>query len=249
MTKFFRIVFLSFLLLSSAYASAQKGVLTVGLQFKPVVPVSFFNDVATVVEGDISAEMTPTFGYSFGMNVRRGIGDLFALETGINYIQRNYDYDYSRSSFEFQESGQVTFVGYEIPLMALFYVRLGQSTYMNVAGGVAADMFPSDAVKTSDALRVYVFRKNWIQGSVMANVGFEMRTEKSGYFVVGATYHRPFTTMAVTEFTHYDDNGFPTSVRTDLTGTYITLDLRYFFHDDPNKKKKREVDRSEREGF
>jgi len=226
-------------LLSGLSGFAQNGVLTVGLQFKPIIPVAFFNDISTINVEDISAEMSPKFGYSFGMTVRRGIGELFALETGINYIQRNYNYDYTRTSFEFEEKGDITFISYEIPLTALVYVRLGEQTYMNVAAGVAATMFPSDVETLSEDLRLYVFRKNWIQGSVIANLGFEFRTEESGYFYVGATYNSPLTTMAVAEFTHFDSTRIPTSVRTDLSGTYLSLDLRYYFHDDPDKKKKR----------
>jgi len=243
MIRSFKNLLVLFFLLLSLSGFAQNGVLTVGLQLKPVIPVAFFNDISTVTVDDISAEMTPTFGYSFGMTVRRGIGDLFALETGINYIQRNYDYDYIRSSFDFQEKGDITFIGYEIPLTALVYVQLGEQTYMNVAAGFAAAMFPSDVTTSSEDLRLYVFRKNWIQGSVIANLGFEFRTEESGYFYVGATYNSPLTTMAVAEFTHFDSTRIPTSVRLDLSGTYFSLDLRYYFHNDPSKNKDRKSDR------
>jgi len=84
------------LLLLAGNVFSQKDVLTVGLHFKPVIPVSFFSDVSTVTQNDITAELAPKMGYSYGMVVRRGISDLFSLETGINYIQRNYDQSYRR---------------------------------------------------------------------------------------------------------------------------------------------------------
>lgn len=248
MTKILSKTILFLFCCGSFSAFAQKGVLTLGVQFKPIIPASFFVDEASVTEGDITATLAPKSGYSFGMVVRRGFSDLFAMELGINYIQRKYDSSYLRGDPGYAENGDITFVGYELPLMAMVFVRLGQKTYMNVSAGPSLDFFPSDVETVSQELHLYFYRKNWVQGSIIANLGFEFRTEKKGYFYAGATYHRPFTSMVVAEFTHYENN-FPTSVRTELSGNYLTVDLRYYFYTDPDKKKQRKVDRSNRDGL
>lgn len=235
--------------LAASPVFAQQGMLTVGLQVRPLIPSSFFIDEAEITEGDVNASLSPKGGYSFGMMVRYGFSDLFAMETGINFISRNYNRSYSRESLGFVEEGDITFVGYEIPILAMVYVRLGERTYMNVATGPSLDFFPSDVETASQELLVYFFREGWIRPALAANLGFEFRTEKSGIFYLGATYHRPFGNMVVADFTHYENQVPTSSVRMDLSGTYLTLDLRYYFHSDPDKKSKRKVDRSNRDGL
>jgi hypothetical protein len=74
---------------------------------------------------------------------------------------------------------------------------------------------------------------------VVGNVGVEYRSERSGYFYLGATYHRPFNEMATADLTWYDAIFFPTTLRTALDGSYLTLDVRYFFHEAPDKTRTR----------
>ena len=60
----------------------------------------------------------------------------------------------------------------------------------------------------------------------------------NGYWYVGASYHRPFGPIAVTEST-YNRNGKPATVEWDVSGIYLTLDIRYFFHEDPERRRVR----------
>jgi len=122
---------------------------------------------------------------------------------------------------------------------------------MNASAGVSADFFPTDVATEDETLQLHIFRNNWVQGAIIANLGVELRTRKDGYFYIGATYHQPITSIAVAQFTYDEFNtpDIPVSVRTDLSGTYVTLDFRYFFYNDPAKKKKREIDRSNRDGL
>ncbi|MFN9801402.1 MAG: hypothetical protein ACK54P_15400, partial [Bacteroidota bacterium] len=130
------------------------------------------------------------------------------------------------------------------PLQGLVYVRLGKQLWMNASGGVCLDMYPSD-IATSTSVRrdtmVYdfsqdTFRRRWIQVAILANYGFEWRTRKSGFLYLGASFHRPFQEIAYTKST-VTINTNPSSVVYELAGSYLTVDLRYFFHEDPQRRK------------
>lgn len=55
----------------------------------------------------------------------------------------------------------------------------------------------------------------------------------SGYFYLGATFHRPFGEMAKADVTWLDRyTGLtPYRMSTFLSGSYLTVDLRYYFHE------------------
>lgn len=216
---------------------AQLGVTTFGIQLKPVFPVEFFDPLTTIGEPPLHGSLELTGGFAFGMLVRSGITKSISLEVGINQIQRRYDWTLSNDTAGFTGGEKLRWVGYEIPITGLVYIRLGERTWMNSAAGVSIDLYPSDVVRDIDDARAYLFRSNWVQAGVVANLGVEYRTPKSGILYLGATYHRPFGNMAVAELTWYTQDLFPHPVRGDLNGTYLTLDLRYFFHEKADRKR------------
>jgi len=71
---------------------------------------------------------------------------------------------------------------------------------------------------------------------LLANYGFEYRTKEDGYFYFGASFHRPFADIAQTAV-QFDINTNPTRINYALSGSYLTLDFRYFFHEDPDRKR------------
>ena len=154
-------------------------------------------------------------------------------------VGSGYDWHLANDTAGFSGGEQLRYVGYEIPVLALVYVRLGQRTWMNNAIGFSADLYPSDVVRDIEDARAYLFRNSWVQAGVVGNIGVEYRTEKSGYFYFGATYHRPFGAMATADLTWYDPTLFPYTIRGDLAGQYLTVDLRYFFHERPDKQRVR----------
>ncbi len=108
---------------------------------------------------------------------------------------------------------------------------------MNASLGIAADMFASNIATSGYYFQTYSLRKSVINPGVIANIGWEYRTEKSGYFYLGASYHNPFSAIYLSRL-EYDYNNKDEIVETSLLGTYFTLDLRYFFQEDPIKKYK-----------
>jgi hypothetical protein len=161
-----------------------------------------------------------------------------SLESGINYLTRKFELTINDQDLNFNETSNFKLVNYEIPVSLLVYIRLTEFIYMNVSGGFSLDIYPSDLYTYSSNFQNDVLMYNWIRPSLIANIGWEYRTEKSGYFYLGASYHRPFSHMAK-EIIWYNGNKRDERVELNLSGNYITIDFRYFFHEDPEKKMKK----------
>ncbi len=218
---------------------AQQGVTTFGLQVKPVVPLEFFDPLTAVSRDRLSGSIELTGGLAYGMLIRHGITKSISLETGINQIRRRYDLRITNDTSGYDGTGKLRWIGYEVPVTGLVFIRLGERSYMNTALGFSVDMYPSNAVVDIEEGRLFLFRNNWVQLGVVGNIGLEYRTEKSGIFYLGATYHRPFGPMSTADLTYYGPDFFPYTLRTDLSGSYLTVDLRYFFHEDPDRTRLR----------
>jgi hypothetical protein len=230
---------LAFLLSHTAFISAQQNIITVGIQYKPVFTVDFLNTGnETVLQNGVDFSIGLHSGFAFGMVIRRGITDTYSIEGGINYVKRTYSVKVVDGNFSDESTFGV--IGYEIPLSGLVYIRLSEKFYMNASLGVAADMFASDVKTYGDVFNTYSLRKSVINGGVIGNLGWELRTEESGYFYIGASYHNPFSDIYLTRI-DYAYNNKNESVDIPLTGTYLTLDFRYFFRADPIKKQKKPV--------
>ena len=235
-------VVLTCALLGAVGARAQMGVTTLGLQVKPVIALDLFDPVSTATTEHVSTSVELKGGFAFGMSVRVGLTNSVSFETGLGQIQRNYDFRIANDTSLYDETGLVRYTGYEIPMTGLVYIRLGERTWMNTALGASLDFYPSDVEAVIDQGDVYIFRRNWAQAGVLGNVGVEYRTRKSGTFYLGATYHRPFNDMALADLTwkYFGPPAARTAtVRTTLSGSYLTVDLRYYFHEDPDKAKLR----------
>ena len=219
--------------------NAQERVVTAGIQFKPMLPPGFFNaESAQEVVNNIEFKTEQQFGYAAGMVIRWGLTRSISLETGINFARRNYRLSIDSLDNNFQTEIDYRIIGYEIPLTGLIYVQLGRQWYMNASFGASIDLFPRDFYTDDSEGYIHeTVRTSWIQLAALANLGFEYRTEKSGYFYLGSSFHRPFTDMYESKIG--EDDAVEATAVLPLNGVYLTLDLRYFFHEDPQKKKNR----------
>lgn len=224
---------------SSVYA--QPGVTTFGVQVKPVFPFSYFDPSIELSRPNLSGTVELTGGLAFGMSVRVGLTKAISLETGLGQIKRSYGFHLRNDTSGYAEGSNFQYIGYELPVTALVFIRLGEQTFMNAALGFSADFYPSDIQRDIEEGRIYVFRNNWVQVGVIGNMGVEYRTYKSGTFYIGATFHRPFGPMATAQLSYYDvDRSFlEYPMRGLLNGSYLTGDIRYYFHEDPEFRKKR----------
>lgn len=218
---------------------AQEKVITAGFQIKPIFSSSFFNSGPEEdVNQGINFKISPKSGFCFGMVIRKGITNTVSFETGINYVKRNFDLNIKDATFS--KTSNFSIIGYEIPLSGLIFIQLSDHIFMDVAMGLSLDFYPSDIRTYGDYFEHYSARNSWFSPAILGNLGWEYRTEKSGYIYLGASYHRPFET------TYYSFVGYPSlklntspQTRLGLQGNYLTVDLRYFFHSDPQKRKKK----------
>jgi hypothetical protein len=214
----------------------QNKVTTVGIQVKPIFGASLFGTGPVEInDAGFNYTIRQNTGFSGGMIIRKGFQKNVSLEFGINYCRRNFNV---KSQLADTISNlQFTVIGYEIPVSGLFFVRLSERWYMNVSGGFCINMFPSDVQKANEFLFVYAGRPSGFNPSLIANVGAEYRTNKSGYFYIGCSLNRPISPIYKSAIDYIINNQVVHNAFADLRGAYITADLRYFFHEDPERKK------------
>jgi hypothetical protein len=228
---------LLFLIFVVPNVSAQKNVTTVGVQYKPIFPLNFLGTGKQASDaGTVRFVTEQTSGFSGGLFIRHNFSDLVGLEGGINYVKRKFTLTISDTGFVGESNFRI--IGYEIPVSVVIYARIGEKLYANGSLGPSLDMFASDIITFDTYFRNNAARRSTFQGAVNANLGFEYRTEKSGSFYIGASYHRPFT-FIYAQATEYKQFGKKETVYNALVGNYLTIDLRYFFHEDPKNKKKK----------
>ena len=169
-----------------------------------------------------------------GMIIRRGINKRFSFETGINYVKRNFGLSITDTTFTGNSDFKI--IGYEIPVQLLIFLRASKKGFINTSMGASWDMYPSN-IYTSDSYFAHNSRRHSLfQLSALANLGYEYRSEKSGYFYIGASYHLPLSYFYRSIIT-YKPVKETTQIK--LGGNYLTLDFRYYFHEDPLKPKKK----------
>ena len=245
----FHIIFISIFSLNTI--KAQERVVTFGVQVKPIIPLGFF-DTGDQSESSNGVDFTlsPKTGMSFGMVIRKGFTKSLSLETGINLVSRKYDLTINDADSNFKSNSSFKVSSYEIPLLGLVYVQINDKMFMNVAGGCSFDIYPTELRTVGPSFSNDLVRYEWINVSLLANVGWEYRTAKSGYFYLGASLHKPFSSI-FREFIVYDGRGIGNeeAMEFDLSGNYFTIDIRYFFHEDKQKKKKKKKKKEKRKVF
>ncbi len=166
------------LLLFALKSEAQERVTTFGIQLKPIIPTEFFNAGKQEVNNEgIQYLNEPKFGMSFGMVIRKGLTKNISLETGLNFLKRNFDLTINNPDSSLSGTSDFSIVNYEIPVLALVYVELSRSIFMNVAGGVSLDLYPTPLFVDGDYFTNAINRTNWIQPSLLAIVLREDRTK------------------------------------------------------------------------
>ena len=216
----------------------KKGETIFGLEVKGIIPSTILNAGEQSIGNDsIQVQINSDYGFAFGMIIRHNFTKMFTLETGIHMTRRFYPIDVNNTKTSVQSSSKIEYISYEIPIQWLLYIRMTEHLYMNTILGTAFDIYPSDVIKVEDNYAYIIQPKSWLQLSLLASVGFEYRTAKMGYFYFGATIHRPFTEVANLTLSYYEDPSTPDFINFsgEISGTYLSLDLRYFF----NKKEKK----------
>ena len=232
------------MLMGSINSSSAQNVVF-GLSYRPLIPNSLFTGENIDFQTDtLSVNVSNKFGNSFGMVIRTDFTERWSLETGIHQTRRNFWIEAEGVDTALSTRFDLGMVTYEIPIQLLYYVRLSDQVYMNAMAGISINFFPTNHSKVSPDFQFLAqsLRREWVGGALVANVGFEYRTERSGYFYLGASLNRsllPISTMAVA----FNFQPYNISVaRANLPGHYLTLDLRYFFKAEKKEKRKKKRD-------
>lgn len=237
--KFFLII--PFIILSLVSFSQKKGT-TFGFQIKPIIPVDYFNAGPQLLSDSlVEVNIDPRLGFSFGAIVRQRISKSISIESGISSVRRNYDVSAKGLTNSSADKTDFGFVGYQVPLQALIYIQLSDKIFMNTTAGLGLDMYPSSVETIGENAKLInlTLRQYWINYSLLANIGFEYRTEEKGTFYIGGSFNRPFKNIAESNFSYNYEGSKKTNLKTFLNGNYITLDLRFFFPEKIEDKKKK----------
>ncbi|NRA11874.1 MAG: hypothetical protein HRT57_07965 [Crocinitomicaceae bacterium] len=211
-----------------------------GIQVRPLFPTSFIGSPETSLSKDgFNSKITQKMGYSFGGTVRIGLTKLIALETGLNFTERNFDLEMSVPDSNAYATNSMSFIEYDAPLNALFYVQLAESWYMNASIGFALTYKPTDvSVFNSpggeNTFTMYGIRGNKVGIDANANIGFEFRTKKKGFFYLGGSARVPFGPV-FNLLAQYRWQGNKIQTVGEVDGSFLAIDFKYFF---PNIKNK-----------
>lgn len=213
----------------------ENALMMAGFHYKPIFPSIFFGTgTQSVTKSDISFSISQKYSWCAGMLIRRKFNKRFSVESGINYVKRNFMLVITDLSFT--GKSDFTIVGYEIPVQLLIFLQASKRGYLNTSMGLSTDMYASN-IRTSDSYFIHNSRRNGtFHFSALANLGYEYRTEKSGCFYIGSSYHLPFKFNFQSTVRYIPKKEI---VRMNLRGNYISFDFRYYFHEDPIKSKKK----------
>lgn len=231
-----RILFLVFICFAFI-AKSQDSKTTFGLQYKPIIPASYFNSSdINESSGAYDFKLNPKYSNSFGMVIRQKINKTFSIESGLNYTQRNFKLTASNSTINLDDFTTFNMRSYELPIQLLTYVRASEYWYLNVAFGISHNVLASDVFSYGEENKKYyqnTYRKSGGYRALLANVGMEYRTEEKGHYYFGTSLHMPWKAIGriYPEYDNKPDEVFnnDTEFSIDIFGNFVTIDFRYFF--------------------
>ena len=101
---------------------------------------------------------------------------------------------------------------------------------MNNSAGLSLNMFKRSEVEYVDDVSYTFVRKSWMNFALIANIGWEYRTESSGYFYLGSSYQLPFTKVISMSADYSKKNGVE-EFSTEMNLGFFTVDLKYYLPD------------------
>ena len=202
------LVFLFILSVNTIYCQIEKSPNSFGIQIRPILPTTIGGEKSIELQKEnYNFKMNQTVGFSFGGEIRKGLTKLIALEYGIFYTQRNFNLLMDLTDTNVSVNDSWSFINYELPFNSLFYIQLGKNIYMNTLMGFAFRFSPTDIKKITETggshiFGNYGFYNKKIGLNINANVGFEYRTNKHGYFYIGGGICVPLKSILFVETIH-----------------------------------------------
>ncbi|MFK8039402.1 MAG: outer membrane beta-barrel protein [Crocinitomicaceae bacterium] len=232
------IVFIICCSTTTIYGQLTQSKTQFGIQYRPIIPNRFIGqnieDFEYLPAPSFSGTFKQLLGYSAGIAIRHSFNSYFSFETGINFVKRNYLFNYVAIDSGLSAESDVSFIGYDIPMNGLVYVQLSKLWFMNASAGLNIGFYPSSVesqnidATTSEIFKQITKPRRKTQIGLNINYGFEMRTEKTGTFYFGLSYMLPFKYIAVNQLT-WVHNGTDYWTNEEVNGSFLTFDLKYFF--------------------
>ncbi|MDX1350435.1 MAG: outer membrane beta-barrel protein [Putridiphycobacter sp.] len=227
-----------FTIKNNAYSQVVESKTQFGGQFKPILPNRFIGEYIKPFQSELNTSFTGSvqqkFGYSAGFIIRHKFSNIFTVESGINFVKRNYHFNYALIDSGIVAESNVSFISYDIPINGLVYVRIAEQWYMNASAGINFNFYPTSVnSQNEDFFNDHLFRqitspRRRVQLGLNINYGFDYRIKDVGTFYLGASYLLPFSDIAVHQMS-WIYKGSDLRVRENVNGSYFTLDFKYFF--------------------
>lgn len=205
-----------------------------GIEVRPLFPSNFLGNSFLRLESEgYVTTLTQKSGFGFGGTVRAGITKLIAFESGISFSRRNFDLTMELADSNSYAEDNLAFIEYAIPLNGLFYIQLSKEIFMTASIGATITYQPTDIGTYNQPGGLHEFTHTGLTRkkvgiSLNANLGFEYRTKKDGFFYFGGSARVPFAPLfdLVADW-KYQGN----SIRVDgeVDGSFLAIDFKYFF--------------------
>jgi len=234
--------FLMVFLFCVQFAQAQKDKKTTqfGLHIRPVFPTRFIGEPELVLSQDgFNTTIKQSLGLSFGGIIRWEYTKFLGLESGINFTQRNFNLTMDVPDSNVSATNDLSFIAYDLPVNLLVFVQMTDNIFANASFGVAAAFKPTNVgVLTlpggshSFTHTGRLYSKATLEFN--ANFGVEWRTKKSGRFYLGGSGRLPFKPV-FEMIAQYKYQGYKNTIRSGVDGSFLALDIKYFFPNISNK--------------
>jgi hypothetical protein len=205
-----------------------------GIQVRTLFPTQFIGQsTLTLSQNEFSTTIEQRLGYSFGGTIRAGLTKLLALETGINYTQREFNISMEVPDSSIYAENHLTFISYDIPINGLVYIQMGRQIFMNASLGLALTFKPTNVgILTKPGGSNLFYHTGFVNRKagfdINANIGFEYRTKKSGFFYIGGSGRVPLAPL-FQMIAQYKYQGYKNTVKGNVDGSYLSIDVKYFF--------------------
>lgn len=206
-----------------------------GFQVKPLFPTKFIGESSSTFSNQgYEVKISQQVGVSYGGVVRIALTDLIGIETGLNFFQRYYKVNMRLVDSNVVASDRFGFIQYDLPVNALFNIKLSKKWFMNAAIGTSICYKPSNVGTISNPSGKHQFFNigivdinDKVNFDLNGNLGFEFRTEKYGFFYIGGCARIPtaplFNLLSRYRYGTYEvDNYGPVS------GSFLAIEFKYF---------------------
>ncbi len=218
----------------SKYAQTTNKEKNFGFESGAIIPINYFGaGPLKLSENNSELTLSSKVGYHFGMVIKTNYGKRFCIENGINFLRRNFII-HGSSKFNgsyTSDTSNFGYISYGIPIRGSVFIQLDKEIFMSTSVGASLDFYASAVGSKGINYNIDHIsdRARWINGSISAEIGVELRSEVNGTFHVGIGVNIPISTIAVTKLKYfYNINDYDRYENEFLKGNFFNINLRYY---------------------